>query len=217
MARGLLDLPVEVLLAIISCLSGNFSRQLIMPLKNPLSFPLNITPFLSPHLSEKDLVQLLQTCRYLNAISRSGGIWRALAISHYGPHFYSLSSQHAEWVYKHILKVYGCLLGTWVRDDYPFGGLLDVKFKDGRIVGSTWRPHPDLGRPLKKTGLFVVDVDDDGKAVVRCDMDRKCKHECAIEILAKDGGLVQFQTLCVRPSDHRTVSKSKFTWNKKAE
>ena len=171
-------------------------------------------PFIS---SEKDIVQLLQTCRYLNEISRSGGIWRSLAIHHYGPHLLALSNKHAEWFYKNILTTYGCLLGTWVRDDYPFGGLLDVKFQDNSIVGSTWRPHPDLGRPLKKTGLFVIKYRRGEGVVVHCDIDSKHNHQGCIEFQNKEKSLLQFQTICQSPLDHRTVIKSNFTWIKKAE
>ena len=162
-------------------------------------------------------MQVLQTCRYLNNIARSGGIWRALAINHHGPHLLALSNKHAEWFYKHILTTYGCLLGTWVRDDYPFGGLLDVKFQDNTIVGSTWRPHPDLGRPLKKTGLFVIEYDDEDGVVVQCNIDGKRNHQSCIEFENKGGSLVQFQTVCQNPLDHRTVIKSQFSWIKKSE
>ena len=116
-----------------------------------------------------------------------------------------------------MLTSYGCLLGTWVREDYPFGGLLDVKFQDNSIVGSTWRPHPDLGRPLKKTGLFVIRYNDNDGVSVQCNIDGKRNHESCIEFQTKEGSLVQFRTVCKNPLDHRIVIKSHFSWNKTTE
>lgn len=163
--------------------------------------------------SDKDVAELQRVCRHSNIVCKSGSVWRSLALRQYGAPLLPLSTQHAEYFYKHILVRYGCLLGTWVRNDYPFGGLLDVKLQPGGrgVVGSTWRPHPDLGRPLKKTGLFQITCHE-GHVTVTCTIDKHVTHTCNIQIEETvERGLLQFQTLCQNPCEHR--GKSSFYIN----
>ena len=115
------------------------------------------------------------------------------------------NSPPTEQFYKKILRQFGCLLGTWVRNDYPFGGLLDVKFQENSIVGSTWRPHPSLGRPLKKTGLFSIKIGDNGDVIVECSIDKSNqRHSCVIEFQNRTQDTLKFQSVCTEPAEHRS-------------
>ena len=71
-------------------------------------------------------------------------------------------------------------------------------------MGSTWRPHPDLGRPLKKTGLFAITCRD-GQVCVNCTIDKRDQsHTCQLELQDGNGReLAQFQTMCQKPCEHR--------------
>ena len=136
-------------------------------------------------------------CSALNMITKYNGLWRMMCQLHYG----IIVHTNSEAFYKKILMKYGSLLGTWIREDYPVGGLLQVKYHDNNILGSNWRPHPTLGQPLKKTNIFKIELDTNNDVLIQCSIDNSAQHLCKLNLEGKTQCSV-FETKCNQPNIH---------------
>lgn len=100
--------------------------------------------------------------------------------------------------YKKVLFKYGRLIGEWQPEITYYGGLVEVKFEDEKLVGIEWHATPD-SRKLRRDDLFSIGLDKNDNVEILCLKGYNGPHKCQITI-KPDG---RFNAKCCETDCHR--------------
>lgn len=149
-----------------------------------LRLPPELLSYIMSFLSGEDITNASRVCRAFYHANRIETVWQKRCLREYGVslrHKY-LGSSYMHF-YTKLLHKYGKLVGLWQTSIASYGGLLQVKFEDGMLVGIEWHPpsDPNLCGPLRRKDLFSIEILPDGQAQILC---RKGigSHKCHIQL-----------------------------------
>ncbi|GAB6019997.1 F-box only protein 31 [Chamberlinius hualienensis] len=100
--------------------------------------------------------------------------------------------------YKKVLYKFGRLIGEWQPEITYYGGLVQVKYVDEKLVGIEWHATHDSHR-LRRDDLFSIGLDEDENLEMLCLRGFREPHRCHISIKA-DG---RFNVKCCLTDCHR--------------
>ncbi|XP_063437101.1 F-box only protein 31-like isoform X2 [Mytilus trossulus] len=110
-------------------------------------------------LPGRDIGRLSRTCTQLRSICRTDIIWQKLCqqicdikVEEWDTTYYN--------IYTKVLHKYGRCLGLWRRNMRPYGGLMQIKVDNGRLLATEYKPPyvSDIHGPLRPEKVFSIGI-----------------------------------------------------------
>ncbi|CAG2223147.1 FBXO31 [Mytilus edulis] len=110
-------------------------------------------------LPSRDIGLLSGTCTQLRSICRTDIVWQKLCqkicdieVEEWDTTYYN--------IYTKVLHRYGRCLGLWRRNMRPYGGLMQVKVDNGRLLATEYKPPyvSDIHGPLRPKKVFSISI-----------------------------------------------------------
>uniref|UniRef100_T1J548 F-box domain-containing protein n=1 Tax=Strigamia maritima TaxID=126957 RepID=T1J548_STRMM len=168
------------------------------------------------HLPGKDVCNVSKVCKAFFDASKVESIWQKRCRVEYGILLRDCQNGLSFMqLYTKILYKYGHMIGVWQTEVAAYGGLLQVKFEENKLVGIEWRPpsNPNLRDALRRRDLFTIELTEDGLLQILCQKGSHGPHPAAIEMKKK----VCFYTKCCCPEKHEYLGSKEqefFEWLK---
>ncbi|XP_071141069.1 F-box only protein 31-like isoform X1 [Mytilus edulis] len=110
-------------------------------------------------LPSRDIGRLSGTCTQLRSICRTDIVWQKLCqqicdieVEEWDTTYYN--------IYTKVLHRYGRCLGLWRRNMRPYGGLIQVKVDNGRLLATEYKPPyvSDIHGPLRPKKVYSISI-----------------------------------------------------------
>lgn len=154
-----------------------------------LDLPPEILAHIFNYLSGKNLAVVCQVCREIREVAMLETVWQKRCLIEFN--FTANDGWNATYwdIYTKVLYKYGWLVSLWRRDLDPYGGIVQIKYEEGRIVGYDYLPpvYPKVHENLIRKKLFSVHLKPDGKLELSCLRGYKGPHKCKVTNYKEDG------------------------------
>lgn len=170
-----------------------------------LRLPPELLAHILSFLSGKDIANASRVCRAFHTASQIESVWQKRCLREYAV---SLPPAVREFSYRQLytklLHKYGYLIGLWQTGISSYGGLLQVKFECGRLLGIEWHPpsNPNLHDPLRRRNLFSIELQQSGQIEVFCQKHQKKSfgaHKCLLKVTNQNS----FLSTCCAAESHK--------------
>ncbi|XP_076082197.1 F-box only protein 31-like isoform X1 [Mytilus galloprovincialis] len=110
-------------------------------------------------IPSRDIGRLSRTCTQLRSICRTDIVWQKLCqkicdikVEEWDTTYYN--------IYTKVLHRYGRCLGLWRRNMRPYGGLMQVKVDNERLLATEYKPPyvSDIHGPLRPKKVFSISI-----------------------------------------------------------
>uniref|UniRef100_A0A0P6E0V0 F-box only protein n=1 Tax=Daphnia magna TaxID=35525 RepID=A0A0P6E0V0_9CRUS len=132
-------------------------------------------------LAPRDIISLTSTCKFFHHMKLSDKVW---ALSCYRRFQIKLHTkgEFAKKFYCKVLCQYGRFLGLWNRHADCYGGLLHIKYADGKLCAFELQlpKNPYISNPLRPKIVFSIELDEFDKISIKCCINPLQKHPCTL-------------------------------------
>lgn len=174
------------------------------PPSTPIAiFPPEILAHILSNLEGRDIAAASRVCKSFYTASLIDSVWQArwqreFKVTNVPGQINTMNPTFYKDFYIKVLHKYGHLIGDWQPEITHYGGLVEIKFENGKLIGIEWQATRDP-KTLRRNNVFSIGLDDDGQLEILCLRGYLGPHNCQITI--KDGSC--FNAKCCVPDSHR--------------
>ncbi|XP_067135679.1 F-box only protein 31-like isoform X1 [Centruroides vittatus] len=156
--------------------------------------PIEIIAHIFTFLSAEDLNVVSSVSRRFYEATLLESIWIIRCRKDFNVPIKKFSGFLYRDLYTKVLYQYRSLIGLWQSDVPSYGGLLEVKFENGKLIGTQLYPPQDpyINRPLRRKPLFSIGIDSNDEKIVLCTV---CENSHKAEVEMKENNEFHFKCL----------------------
>lgn len=180
-----------ITLSLVNVVLGKEKEEMTLKIDD---LPIEIIAHIFTFLSAKDLSIVCLVCHRFYEATLLESVWITRCRKDFNVPIKKFCGFLYRDLYTKVLYKYSSLIGLWRADVPSYGGLLEVKFENGKLIGTQLYPPQDpyFNQPLRRKPLFSIGIDSNDERSVLCTV---CETTHKAEVEMKETNEFYFKCL----------------------